>query len=88
MDDRLTASFTIDNLFDNGGFQMKRTKPLEYYPDGYSSGEEFSDVFNTRNGRTFKFTLKFDLGDQDNARKKKFDKGHSHGGGGNVDMGY
>ena len=63
MDDRLTASFTIDNIFDNGGFQMKRTKPLEYYPHDYSSGQEFSDVFNTRNGRTFKFTLKFFVGD-------------------------
>ena len=88
MDDRLTASFTIDNIFDNGGFQMKRTKPLEYYPSGYSSGEEYTDVFNTRNGRTFKFTLKFDLGQKTDGRKKKFDRGHSHDGGGNMDMGY
>ena len=91
MDDRLTASFTIDNIFDNGGFQMKRTKPLEYpieyYPAGYSSGEEYTDVFNTRNGRTFKFTLKFDLGKKTDGRKKKFDRGHSHGGG-DMDMGY
>ena len=88
MDDRLTASFTIDNIFDNGGFQMKRTKPLEYSPEDYSSGQEFSDVFNTRNGRTFKFTLKFDLGQKTDGRKKKFDKGHSHEGGSGMDMGY
>ena len=95
MDNRLTASFTIDNIFDNGGFQMQRTKPITYMPDfdgdGYndfSYAEEISDVFNTRNGRTFKFTLKFDLGKKSDGRKKKFDKGHSHGGGGNMDMGY
>ena len=86
MDDRLTASFTIDNIFDNGGFQMDRTKPVE--TTNYAYAEEISDVFNTRNGRTFKFTLKFDLGKKSDGRKKKFDKGHSHGGGGNMDMGY
>jgi len=85
MDDRLTASFTIDNIFDNGGFQMKRTKPVD---SNYFYAEEISDVFNTRNGRTFKFTLKFDLGKKSDGRKKKFDKGHSHEGGGGMDMGY
>tara|TARA_B100001142_G_scaffold26074_1_gene23649 strand:+ start:2834 stop:5428 length:2595 start_codon:yes stop_codon:yes gene_type:complete len=86
MDGRLTTSFTIDNIFDNGGFQMDRTKPVE--TTNYAYAEEISDVFNTRNGRTFKFTLKFDLGKKSDGRKKKFDKGHSHGGGGNMDMGY
>ena len=86
MEDRLTASFTIDNIFDNGGFQMKRTKPVE--TTNYAYAEETSDVFNTRNGRTFKFTLKFDLGKKSDGRKKKFDKGHSHEGGGGMDMGY
>ena len=90
MDNRLTASFTIDNLFDSGGFQMKRTKPLdsEYLPQYIASGQEYSDVLSTRNGRTFKFSLKFDLGKPDDGRKKKFERGHSHGGGGNMDMGY
>ena len=86
MNDRLTASFTIDNIFDNGGFQMKRTKPVD--SGSYAYAEEISDVFNTRNGRTFKFTLKFDLGKKVDGRKKKFDRGHSHEGGGNMDMGY
>jgi len=86
MADRLTASFTIDNIFDNGGFQMKRTKPVA--TNSYAYAEEISDVFNTRNGRTFKFTLKFDLGKKSDGRKKKFDKGHSHEGGGGMDMGY
>ena len=91
MDDRLTASFTIDNIFDNGGFQMKRTKPLDsgfYDSNLYAYAEEISDVFNTRNGRTFKFTLKFNLGKKSDGRKKKFDKGHSHEGGSGMDMGY
>jgi hypothetical protein len=94
MNDRLTASFTIDNLFDQGGFQMNRTTPLDDIIDPdtesiiYSNGQKFYDTSNTRNGRTFKFTLKFDLGKKVDGRKKKFNKGHSHGGGGNMDMGY
>ena len=94
MDDRLTISFTIDNMFDSGGFQMKRTKPIDLsvYPteitDLYTYAEETTDVFNTRNGRTFKLNFKFQLGKKTDGRKKKFDKGHSHEGGGGMDMGY
>ena len=44
MDNRLTVSFTIDNIFDNGGFQMKRTKPVD--SGSYAYAEEISDVFN------------------------------------------
>ena len=89
MDDRITASFTIDNIFDSGGFQMVRTKPVNYFdPDLYGYAEETTDVFNTRNGRTYKFNIKFQLGKKVDGRKKKFERGHSHDGQSGMDMGY
>lgn len=93
MEDRVTASFTIDNIFDSGGFQMIRTKPIDFssFPDAdlYDSVMETTDVFNTRNGRTFKFNIKFELGKKVDGRKKKFEKGHSHSNqSGGMDMGY
>jgi len=104
MDNRLTLSFTIDNLFDSGGFQMQRTKPVPSYfynsgtADGdiqesyftYEEASEFSDVLNTRNGSTFKLTLKYQLGKIVNGKKNKLDR-HQHDdsdGGGMMDMGY
>jgi outer membrane receptor protein involved in Fe transport len=86
LNDRLTAAFTIDNLFDSGGFQMLRTKDIEYnLPSEYTSGIETTDVFSGRGGRTIRLTLKYQFG------KKYDDKnragGHSHGGG-EMDMGY
>ena len=53
-DDRLRVSLSIDNLYDNPGFQMNRTKPLENTTDSneqsYDSAYETSDVYNERNG--------------------------------------
>jgi hypothetical protein len=101
MDNRLTCSFTIDNLFDSGGFQMKRTKPVPayFYNTGTANGQiqesvfsyeeayEFSDVSNMRSGRTFKVTLKYQLGKISDDKKSKF--GRSQGDGGSmIDMGY
>ena len=102
MKNRLTLSFTIDNLFNSGGFQMTRTKPVPSYffnsgtADGeiqdsyfsYEEASEFSDVSNTRNGRTFKLTLKYQLGKIADDTKKRFDRGHEHGDDGMMDMGY
>ena len=101
MDNRLTCSFTIDNLFDSGGFQMKRTKPVPayFYNTGTANGQiqesvfsyeeayEFSDVSNMRSGRTFKVTLKYQLGKISDDKKSKF--GRSQGDGDSmIDMGY
>ena len=101
MNNKLTLSFTIDNLFDSGGFQMTRTKPVPAYfyntgtADGdiqdsyfsYEEASEFSDVLSTRNGRTFKLTLKYQLGKVVNDNKKRFDSDRG-GDGGMMDMGY
>ena len=88
LDKKLTVSFTIDNIFDSGGFQMKRTKPIIYIPDGYDFGEEFSDVFNRRNGRTLKVTLKYQIGKKTSDKKKGFGRDGDSDGGGMMDMGY
>ena len=104
MKNRLTLSFTIDNLFDSGGFQMKRTKPVPHYfynqgtANGntwntlaqYQQASEFSDVLSTRSGRTFKLTFKYQLGKVVDDKKNKLSR-HQHddsGGGGMMDMGY
>ena len=93
MNKKLTASFTIDNIFDSGGFEMKRTKPITYIPDSdndgyadYSYAREISDVNNTRNGRTFKLTLKYQIGKKIDDKKGGYRGGGS--GGGEMDMGY
>jgi len=102
MDNRLTCSFTIDNLFDSGGFQMKRTKPVPsyFYNTGTSDGQiqesmfsyeeahEFSDVSNMRSGRTFKLTLKYQLGKISDDKKNQFGRSQGDDGGGMMDMGY
>ena len=103
MDNRLTCSFTIDNLFDSGGFQMKRTKPVPsyFYNTGTSDGQiqesmfsyeeahEFSDVSNMRSGRTFKLTLKYQLGKISDDKKNQFGRSQGDDGGGSMmDMGY
>ena len=103
MNNRLTFSFTIDNLFDSGGFQMTRTKPVPsyFYNTGTADGEiqesmfsyeeasEFSDVYNMRNERTFKLTLKYQLGKNIEENKKEFrDRKSSRNDDGMMEMGY
>ena len=39
MDKKLTVSLAIDNIFDSGGFEMKRTKPIDYIPDLDGDGD-------------------------------------------------
>ena len=71
---------------------MIRTKPIDFSSfqnaNLYDSVMETTDVFNKRNGRTFKFNLKVQLGKKVDGRKKKFEKGHSHGNQSGMDMGY
>jgi hypothetical protein len=87
LNDRLTASFTIDNLFDSGGFQMLRTKDIALVnlPSDYTSGTEKTDVFNGRGGRNIKLTFKYQFGKKYNDKNRA--GGHSQGGG-EMDMGY
>ena len=94
MDKKLTVSLAIDNIFDSGGFEMKRTKPIDYIPDldgdgdpDYNFAREYSDVNNTRNGRTFKVTFKYQIGKKSDDKKGRYGSGGSNGGG-MMDMGY
>ncbi len=94
MDKKLTVSLAIDNIFDSGGFEMKRTKPIDYIPDldgdgdpDYNFAREYSDVNNTRNGRTFKVTFKYQIGKKSDDKKGRYGSGGSSGGG-MMDMGY
>ena len=53
----------------------------------YEEAYEFSDVSNMRSGRTFKVTLKYQLGKISDDKKSKF--GRSQGDGDSmIDMGY
>ena len=81
---------TVDNIFDAGGFQMRRTKPIDadYIPSDYTYAEEFSDISSERNGRTFKLNFKYQLGKVIDDKKKGFRGGQSDGDGGMMDMGY
>ena len=51
MDNKLILSFTIDNLFDSGGFQMNRTKPVPsyFYNTGTANGQIQDSMFEHSN---------------------------------------
>ena len=91
---RLRVSLSVDNLYDNPGFQMDRTKPLENTTalNGveYNSAFESSNVYNQRNGRTFSINLKYNFGkledEKSKSRQKTFGGGDNRGGG--MDMGF
>tara|TARA_Y100001970_G_scaffold279534_1_gene387057 strand:+ start:583 stop:3300 length:2718 start_codon:yes stop_codon:yes gene_type:complete len=81
-------SFKIDNIFDSGGFSMKRTKPLvynkDYIPNGYDGGSEYTDMLSSRNGRTYSITFQYNFGNME--RDKRLRDNQRRGGGG-MDMG-
>jgi outer membrane receptor for ferrienterochelin and colicins len=92
-DDKATISLSIHNLFDQGGFQMQRTKELSKatgatLPEGYLYGSEFTDVYSTRGGRTFALNLKFRFGKMQDDKQKSRRGGHGHDDEGMMDMGF
>ena len=83
-DDRATISFSIDNIFDKGGFQMNRTKPL--LDDSEEElGKEHTEILATRGGRTFSLSLKYNFGKMQEEKRKGRGEGR---GGDSMDMGY
>ena len=82
-------SFKIDNIFDSGGWSMKRTKPLisgiDYIKPNYSGGEEYTDMLSSRNGRTYSITFQYNFGDR-KEKHESFRENQNRGGGG-MDMG-
>ncbi len=87
---RVQISFNADNIFNSGGFSMERTKPLVYGIDyiqaPYTSGQEYTNLNSSRNGRTLSFTIKYNFGKLQKDRQK-FRFNDSERGGG-MDMGY
>jgi len=84
LDNKLDLSFSIDNIFNQGGFQMDRLS--EYSPVGYPeiNAMERTIVSTTRGGRTFAFNIKFNFGKMQED-KMKMRKGRG-GRGGDSDM--
>tara|TARA_B100001123_G_scaffold401889_1_gene489041 strand:- start:22 stop:645 length:624 start_codon:yes stop_codon:yes gene_type:complete len=84
LDNKLDLSFSIDNIFNQGGFQMDRLS--EYSPIGYPdiNATERTIVSTTRGGRTFAFNIKFNFGKMQED-KMKMRKGRG-GRGGDNDM--
>ncbi|OUT39861.1 MAG: hypothetical protein CBB66_03560 [bacterium TMED6] len=96
MNKKLTVSIAVDNIFDSGGFEMKRNQPIttiasdangDGIEENYNFAREYSDVNNTRNGRTLKLTLKYQIGKKSDDKKGGY-RGGGSGGGGMMDMGY
>jgi len=80
LDNRVNLSFSVDNLFDKGGFQMQRAQPLD------NGEEKMTEVFSTRGGRTFSLSIKYNFGKlQEEKRKTKYAR---RGENENMDMGY
>ena len=83
-------SLNVDNIFNSGGFSMIRTKPLlegiDYILPPYTSGQEYTNVESSRNGRTYSITLKYNFGELQKDQKRFRSSGAERGGG--MDMGY
>jgi len=82
-DDRATISFSVDNIFDKGGFQMDATEPL--LNDGIEVGKEHTEILASRGGRTFSLSLKYNFGKMQEEKRRGRGKGF---GGDSMDMGY
>ncbi len=88
MEERFSISLGINNLFDAGGFQMKREKPLiGPFTNGYFKATEFTDVSTSRHGRTFTINIKYRFGQMQRERDRNR-PGRKEDGGGNMDMGF
>ena len=82
-DDRASLSFSINNIFDKGGFQMDRNKPL-FDSLGEEIGKEHTEILATRGGRTFSLSLKYNFGKMQEEKRN----GRGEGSDGGMDMGY
>ena len=85
-DQRLTISTSIDNIFDQGGFQMFVSEPI-----GSIDGNQilqYNDVYSSRGGRTFSINMKYNFGKMQDEKKRGRGQGFRGGDGGGMDMGY
>ena len=78
-DDRASISFSIDNIFDKGGFQMNREQPTD-------DGIKKTEILATRGGRTYSINFKINFGKMQEEKRRGRHSGH--GDEGSMDMGY
>jgi len=78
-DDRASISFSINNIFDKGGFQMNREQPTD-------EGIKKTEIFATRGGRTYSINFKINFGKMQEEKRRGRHSGH--GDEGSMDMGY
>ena len=76
--DKLSLSFSINNIFDMGGFQMDYSEPIG---GGIS---EKTEIEVSRGGRAFSLSLKYNFGKMQEEKQN----GRGKGSGGGMDMGY
>ena len=94
LDDNMRVSLSIDNIHNAPGFEMVRTKPLDFLesPQGvvYDSAYETTDTYNERGGRTISLSFRYNFGNSNDERNKKRIKSLDGGqrGGGEMDMGF
>ncbi len=82
LDDRVSLSLSLDNIFDQGGFQMNRFQPIE------NDILQYTKVNSSRGGRTLSINMKYNFGRmQEEKRKSRRGQG-GFGGSGSMDMGY
>ena len=82
LDNRLSLSASINNIFDRGGFQMFVSEPID---DGIT---QFNDVYSSRGGRSFAINLKYNFGKMQENKKRNRNQNFRSPGGGDMDMGY
>ena len=94
LDDNMRVSLSIDNIHDAPGFEMVRTKPLDFLESSqgvvYDSAFETTDTYNERGGRTISLSFRYNFGNNNDERNKKRIKSLDGGqrGGGEMDMGF
>ena len=68
-------SLSIDNIHDAPGFEMVRTKPLDFLESSqgvvYDSAFETTDTYNERGGRTISLSFRYNFGNNNDERNKK-----------------
>ena len=79
-DERASISFSIDNIFDKGGFQMNREQPTD-------DGIKKTEILATRGGRTYSINFKINFGKMQE-EKSKNRRGEGFDDSKSMDMGY
>ena len=78
--DRTSISFSINNLFDKGGFQMDREQLID-------AGIKKTEISASRGGRAYSINFKINFGEMQKEKDRQR-RGHSHDDNDTMDMGY